>query len=163
MSSSDSATPRDSVLLVGHCGPDAWMLRSMVQRTLPDARVEVINSQRELNAVADRSRVWLVNRVLDGHFDADGGLDLIERAFTSQRYGVVRQPDAASAADQPSDDGSDAAIALMLISDFPDAQRDAEQRGALPGFGKSAVNADRARERLLQAWGMVTESAARSS
>ena len=146
---------RDTVLLVGHCGPDAWMLRSMVQRVLPEVRVQVVNTVRELDEHAQRSKVWLVNRVLDGHFDADTGVELIERTIGSDRFGsVVTAP-----ADVEEPDAEDAAgaggIALMLISDYPDAQRAARDVGAFPGFGKSAVNSERAMQRLRRAFGLA--------
>lgn len=152
-SNAGTTTTRDTVLLVGHCGPDAWMLRSMVQRVLPGAHVQVVNSARELQHYADRSRLWLVNRVLDGHFDADGGVDLIERTVRSQQFGNAidaRRTDFAAAGMDAS--AQNEGIALMLISDYPDAQRAATEAGAFPGFGKSAVNSERARERLQQAF-----------
>lgn len=103
------------ILLVGHCGPDTFMLRNAVQRFVPGAEVDVIASDAELEGAMRQADLLLVNRVLDGRFDAGMGVDLIERV-RGQR------PDGPAA---------------ILVSNFADAQRAAEEAGAMPGFGKN--------------------------
>ncbi len=116
------------VLLVGHCGPDSWMLKSMIARTLPDHRVELVNDEESLNrAIADGASLLLVNRVLDGRFAQESGIDLIRSR--------------AAAGGPP----------MLLISNYEDAQAEAEAAGARPGFGKAALNRPEAADRLRAA------------
>ncbi len=117
------------VMLVGHCGPDAIMLKTVVQRTLPDANVELINDHDALDASLAGDVVLLVNRELDGDFrTGTGGIDLI-RHLTE------------SATTAP----------MLLVSNFEDAQAEAEAAGAMPGFGKSDLYHDDTAQRLKDA------------
>lgn len=125
--------PRVRVALVGHCGPDQWALRSAVNSALPGAEFLTINDEKTLsNSLADID-IALINRVLDGRFESDSGISLIGRV-------------AAAASPRP---------ALMLISNFADAQQQAEAAGAIPGFGKTNANSDTARQRLQHAAGVT--------
>lgn len=109
-------------LAVGHCGPDSWMLRTAVQRVVEGAEVEAIAEEDDLHArlaSADRRpTVLMVNRSLDGLFDAVDGIELI-RAFH----------------------GPDVRHVSMLVSNLDDAQARAEAAGAIEGFGKTDLNA----------------------
>lgn len=125
--------PRVRVALVGHCGPDQWALRSAVSSALPGAEFVSINDEGSLRSGLHEFDLALVNRVLDGRFEGDSGIGLIGR-FSGQ---PTTRP------------------AMLLISNFPDAQREAEAAGASPGFGKSNANTDTARQRLRQAAGVV--------
>ena len=58
----------------------------------------------------------LVNRVLDG--DGSSGLDVVDRI---------------------KGDAALRAVPVMLVSNYPDSQRQAVEKGALPGFGKGAL------------------------
>jgi two-component system chemotaxis response regulator CheY len=71
-----------------------------------------------------------VNRVSD--LDGSPGLDLIRT--------LKADPELAG-------------FPVMLVSDLARAQTDAEAEGALPGFGKSDLNTDLARDRLTQVLG----------
>lgn len=117
-----------AIALVGHCGPDSFALRSFVSSTLRGSRVEFVNNQRELESRRGEFHAALVNRVLDGSFTTESGIELI------RILGAL-------------DDGP----ALMLITNFPEAAAEAEAAGAVPGFGKAELNTDRARERLRAA------------
>lgn len=125
--------PRVRVALVGHCGPDQWALRSAVGSALPGAEFVSINDEQTLQSSLGALDLALVNRVLDGRFPSESGIELIGR-FASKA-----QP-------RP---------ALLLISNFPDAQRDAEAAGAAPGFGKADANTETARSRLRNAAGAI--------
>ena len=57
-----------NVVLVGHCTPDAFMLKGMVDRVLPGAAVHSINDDESLSDHYGEESVWLVNRILDGAF-----------------------------------------------------------------------------------------------
>jgi hypothetical protein len=74
------------------------------------------NDDAALGTYTRPDALLLINRVLDGRFDAGTGVDLIEQL-------AGRQP----------------APKLMLISNYPDAQARAVEAGALPGFGKSEL------------------------
>lgn len=107
--------------LVGHCGPDASMLRSAIRRAVPAATFAEAHDDAALARHRGDGSVWLVNRALDGDFDVADGVALIAR-----ERGAVRS---------------------ALVSNFPEAQQAAEAAGAMPGFGKSALNsADTARK-----------------
>jgi two-component system, chemotaxis family, chemotaxis protein CheY len=114
------------VLSVGQCGPDhgsiSWSLRNEhgAEVSSADTPSEALELLR-----SGTYQLVLVNRV----FDADGssGLELIRAIKT---------------------DPALSGVPVMLVSNFPDAQREAEAIGALPGFGKAQITASATRERL---------------
>lgn len=116
------------VLLVGHCGPDAFFMRSTVGRFVPGAEVRMVNDQSALDVALPDADLLLVNRVLDGKFDASGGIDMIGQLS----IGSTPPP-------------------MMLVSNYADAQEQAEAAGALPGFGKSELGKPQTRERIESA------------
>jgi hypothetical protein len=116
-----------SVLLVGHCGPDSYALKSAVGRFLPGAAVEFVHDQPTLERKLPSADLVLINRVLDGGFASETALDVIAALAPGAR------------------------ARFLLISNYPEAQAAAVQAGALPGFGKAEMNAPTAKERLLAA------------
>lgn len=118
------------VVLVGHCGPDSFALRSAIRSALPGAQVEFANDTETLEAELDRADLLLINRVLDGRFADRAGVELIQSLSSRQRP------------------------VTMLISNFPDAQQAAEAAGAAPGFGKAEMYAEETRRRLREALGI---------
>ena len=116
-----------SVLLVGHCGPDSYALKSAVGRFVPGANVEFVHDQRTLEKKLSSADLVLVNRVLDGAFSEEGGVELIGALAPASK------------------------ARFLLISNYPEAQVAAVQAGAAPGFGKAEMNAPAAKERLLGA------------
>jgi CheY-like chemotaxis protein len=115
------------VALVGHCGPDAYALRAAVRSALPGSDVQMISDASALEAYLEGADVLLVNRVLDGDFEDASGIDLIRR--------LAAKPDTS----RPS---------VMLISNFPEAQAEAAQAGAMPGFGKKQMYSAEMRKHL---------------
>lgn len=115
------------IALVGHCGFDAASLRRFVQRQAPQATVVELHDRAALDQ-AGPDTLLLVNRVLDGDLNAADGVDLIRQ---------VRLRDNAPRA--------------MLISNYEQAQREAEAVGALPGFGKAQIGSAEAARRLQEA------------
>jgi len=109
-------------LLVGHCGPDASMLRSAIRRAVPDAVVELANDEASLDPGRRPGVVWLVNRALDGEFAVPDGVELIRR-------------DAAHAP-------------CALVTNLPDAMAASIEAGGEPGFGKRELNAEATYGRL---------------
>lgn len=122
--------PADSsplVLLVGHCGFDSGGLSTAAERALPDARVERVNSQEALDAKRGEGVVLLVNRVLDGRFDASDGVGLIRK------------------------EAAKGGVKALLVSNFEKSQAEAEEAGGLPGFGKDDVGTPVAVQRIRAA------------
>ena len=103
-------------LLVGHCGPDASLLRSAIRRAVPGATFSEARDDAALASHRGDGSVWLVNRALDGNFAAADGIELIAR-----EAGRVRS---------------------ALVSNFPEAQSAAVAAGAMPGFGKSSLHSE---------------------
>lgn len=118
------------VALVGHCGPDSFMLRSSVRRAIPGADIVSFESDRDVEREAPSADILLVNRLMDGRFEDASGIELIRR---------LRE------------DLGERGPAMILVSNFEDAQREAEKAGAMPGFGKRDLHDDTTRERLLAA------------
>ena len=118
--------PITRIALVGHCGFDSGSLKRFAQVVAPQAEVTRVNDQRALDDVAGPDTLLLINRVLDGAFRVGGsGVDLIR--------------DTAQADEPP---------AMMLISNYEDAQQEAIDAGALRGFGKSHIADTNTTERV---------------
>ncbi|MCH7799483.1 MAG: hypothetical protein IID28_13730 [Planctomycetes bacterium] len=107
---------RPTFVLVGHCWADRIGLKSAVKRAVRGARVERADTMAALQKHLDGGAVFLVNRVLGGGFRTGNGVELIQDLA---RDGVTP--------------------AMILISNYADAQAEAEAAGALPGFGKSQL------------------------
>ena len=119
-----------TVVLVGHCFPDRFMIKSAIKRAVPGSSLETVNDEKGLEPFQNGSTVLLVNRELDGTFDTDSGIELIERVMQ----------------------GDDPPVTI-LISNYEDAQTHAEAAGANPGFGKSDLYEARTVEILQMAAG----------
>lgn len=130
-----TAAPRPAarIALVGHCGPDSWMLKGVVERAFPVADVAMVNDAATVQAHAEHADLLLVNRKLDGYFDTGSGLDLIRGLMPLPRRRA----------------------ALMLVSNYADAQAQAEALGAAPGFGKAKAGTPEAAQRMRVAVGRV--------
>ncbi len=117
-----------TVVLVGHCGPDMFMLKTAVGRALPGASIVFVNDVDALGEYRTPEALLLVNRELDGRFHSQSGIDLISE--------IAQQEDGPLA---------------MLISDLEDAQSEAVAAGAKPGFGKSQLYDKSTTQRLREA------------
>jgi len=117
------------IALVGHCGPDAFALQSAVMGFVPGAVLHRLNSKAELDAKMGDLSLLLVNRVLDGGFDSDSGIELIR--------GLGQ--------------GSPTA---MLISNFAESLEESVGAGAVMGFGKSGMRSAAAEAALKRALGI---------
>jgi hypothetical protein len=121
------AGDRSVVVLIGHCGPDAWAIRSAIRNALRDVEFrDVTDVERLAEAMIDAD-LLLVNRVLDGSFRDTSGVELI-RALAD----------------------AGGAPPMMLVSNYEDAQAEAVAAGARPGFGKTQLYDARTRE-LIEA------------
>src|SRR5690349_20866678 len=105
--------PAPRILLVGHCTPDAYAIRSALGNMVPEAKVEFAGGEAALDEELGKAGLLLVNRELDGDYTADDGISLIGRLAPKAR-----------------------GTTFMLVSNLPDAQAAAVKAGAAPGFGK---------------------------
>ncbi|WP_435008419.1 response regulator [Tundrisphaera lichenicola] len=103
------------ILNVGQCGYDHGSISRHLSKSY-GAEVASADSKGQAMASlrAGEFDLVLVNRVLD--FDGSSGLDLIRA--------IKADPDLAG-------------VPVMLVSNYPEAQAEAQSLGALPGFGKS--------------------------
>lgn len=122
MSTQDQIT----IALVGHCGPDAFALQSAVMGAVPGASITRINSGAELVGQMGDLSLLLVNRVLDGAFDDESGIELIRQL-------------------------GEGAPKAMLISNYPEALQESLAAGAVMGFGKKAMRSPEAEQALRDA------------
>src|SRR4051812_47044334 len=108
------------VVLVGHCGVDAPRLEKEVSQCLGKAEVITVKNEDALeDAIEDGADLLLFNRELPFGFEESEGLDVMREIRD-------RHPN----------------LKMMLVSDRKDAQGEAEDLGALPGFGKSQLGSD---------------------
>ncbi len=105
------------VLSVGQCGADHYGISSALEQAF-GAEVEEASTQAEALRLLRREpfALVLVNRVFDA--DGDSGVELIRRVKADE---ALR------------------ATPVLLVSNYADAQREAEAAGAEPGFGKAAL------------------------
>jgi two-component system chemotaxis response regulator CheY len=118
------------VLSLGQCAADHYSISRLLREQL-GAEVVAVDTPREALDELRRQpfALVLVNRALNF---GGSGLEFIGRLKADPALGRVP---------------------VMLVSNFEDAQRQAEARGALPGFGKSALNSPTTRERLASVLG----------
>ena len=127
--SSNVVKPDLRVTLVGHCGPDASFLRMAVSTALPGALVSLADTDRELaTAIESGSDLLLFNRVLEIGFTNRDGVDLLIQVKQAH-------PD----------------LRVMMVSNFPDTQQQAEAAGAEPGFGKREIGSTKVTQCLQKA------------
>jgi hypothetical protein len=125
------------IVLVGHCGPDSSYLRIVVKNAFRDADVYMADDDRELDHAIQRGvDLLLLNRQLEYGFKDHLGVDLIRR-LRAQHAGLK----------------------MMLVSNYADAQADAVEAGALPGFGKREIGSARVSELLRAALSVESTSA----
>jgi two-component system, chemotaxis family, chemotaxis protein CheY len=115
-----------SILSVGQCGFDHTKIARHLEQAFGARVVGVENCEEAISALRrERYDLVLVNRVNDS--DDAPGVDLIRS--------VKAEPGLAG-------------VPMMLVSNYPEAQQEAEALGALPGFGKSDLASEKTRTRL---------------
>ena len=116
------------ILLVGHCGIDGPRLQSEISQFMDEADVLRINSDNDLRRACDEGAdLLLVNREPLG-FEPRLGQELIrelKKEYPDQK--------------------------CILVSDYEDAQQEASQAGALPGFGKADIGSPKFEQTVRQA------------
>jgi CheY-like chemotaxis protein len=116
------------VLNVGQCGFDHGSISSYLADRF-GARVERAENFDDAHEALRRGKfaLVLVNRVLD--LDGSSGLELIQRLKEDPEESLKATP-------------------VMLVSNYPEAQREAVELGAEPGFGKSELQSPATLDRL---------------
>jgi CheY-like chemotaxis protein len=116
------------VLSVGQCMADHGAISRTIQRHLDADVTAAATSAEALDLLRQESfDLVLVNRMIDA--DGSSGLDLVKQLKA---------------------DESLAATPVMLVSNHDDAQREAVEAGALPGFGKASLSQPHMLARLRQ-------------
>jgi hypothetical protein len=116
------------ILIVGHCGVDGPMLEDVMGHVAKGVDAHMVNDMATLEKEADKDTLLLVNRVLEGRFKTHSGIDLIAELAKK-----------------------DNAPKMMLVSNLADAQKQAEQVGAMKGFGKAKAHAKETAELVREA------------
>lgn len=117
------------VLLVGHCAADGGTLRRWLREHFQAAVSDCDTVDDAVARVqAGGLDLVLANRIFE--FSGEEGLELVRRLAGA---------------------GLLAATRIMLISNFPQAQASAVAAGAIAGFGKSELRAERARAAVAAA------------
>jgi CheY-like chemotaxis protein len=115
-----------TVLDVGNCGPDHAAIRSMLSSKFDVRVLQAHGSQDSLKLLASEAiDLVLINRKLDQ--DYSDGLEILKLIKADSRY---------------------ASIPVMLVTNYQEAQEEAVQWGALPGFGKLSLTAEETWSRL---------------
>ncbi len=100
-----------------------------VSGAAPRATVTMADTDAELAAVLETgSDLLLFNRVLEVGFADSDGTALLRKV-------KMQHPEQK----------------VMMVSNYPETQRDAEAAGALPGFGKREIGSDQVKQRLAAA------------
>jgi hypothetical protein len=116
------------ILLVGHCGVDGPRLQSELVSCFDSADVQRVNSDADLKRACDQGAdLLLINREPLG-FSPRLGVDLIQELHS-------QYPDQK----------------LMLVSDYADAQEEAQGAGAIPGIGKGDIGSSKFEETIRRA------------
>jgi two-component system, chemotaxis family, chemotaxis protein CheY len=114
------------ILSVGQCGLDHGGISWTFRQAFGAEVTGVATQAQALDLLAKETfALVLVNRVFDA--DGDSGVDLIRRLKGDE----VRR-----------------ATPVMLVSNYADAQKEAVEAGAEPGFGKSSLGRPEMLERV---------------
>ena len=123
------------ILSLGQCAADTWSIGRLIESELHAEMLTAETFEEAFTALRQGGvDLVLVNRLLN--YNGASGLDFIR---------------------QMKDDEALKDVPVMLVSNYDDAQRQAVQRGALPGFGKSALRAPQTIQRLRDALGATAD------
>jgi CheY-like chemotaxis protein len=109
--------PGRQILSIGHCAADHFRIAQTFKEHFA---AEVVGADNELEAKQileqEKFDLILINRILDA--TGTSGLNVIS---------ALRKEPASQA------------IPIMLVSNYPEAQMEAVERGAVKGFGKASL------------------------
>jgi two-component system chemotaxis response regulator CheY len=122
-----------TVVLVGHCGADGAYLKMTVKKALGDVCVVSVDDGHDFSRTLETAEPDLIlfNRELGYGFDPATGVGVIGKLHQTHPN-----------------------LKMMLVSNYSEAQRDAEAAGALPGFGKRELGTPRVLQVLREAAGV---------
>ena len=122
---------KKKVLDIGQCDFDHSQIKALLESLGCQVLREHTAEQGMLALVMEGADLVLINRIFDR--DGGSGLDLISKIKGSNP--------------------ALAAIPLMLVSNYEEAQKQAVEKGALQGFGKANINATTTKELIKKALG----------
>lgn len=116
------------VLDVGQCNADNYRISELLQKHF-DAQVDRSHSLDEAIKSATNTAydLILINRLLDA--DGSAGMDVLSSLKS---------------------DPASAKIPVMIVSNYQDAQDQAEKNGAMAGFGKANLDSPETLDKLSQ-------------
>ena len=116
------------VLNVGHCSADGAAIKSFLKQHFDVDIVSAATADEAMSSLHNSPfDLVLINRVFDA--DGESGLDLLQDI--KNHAGLSKVP-------------------VILISNLPEAQKKALDRGAAPGFGKQDLGTPKAMDRLAE-------------
>lgn len=117
---------RKRVVDLGNCSYDHGQIRSLIGR-ICDAEVVQTHNLAETVAELEKhpAHLVLINRQLDA--DHSDGIEVLKTLKADARF---------------------ASIPIMIITNYPEFQAQAESAGAEPGFGKRQLQAPETAEKL---------------
>ena len=119
--------PVKQIYLVGHCGSDAFALKLAVEKAADGRDIPVrtaIETDEHVTA-ASSDTLLLINRQLGNMLRRTTGIEFINQMLKRD--------------DPPR---------MMLVTNYDDAQQQAIDAGAFPGFGKSQVHKPETKAKL---------------
>jgi CheY-like chemotaxis protein len=109
--------PGKRVLSIGQCAADHAAIARVFRQHFAAEVVAADSAQEALSALShEEFSLLLVNRILD--VDGSSGIELLKHLKKNHEFSCVP---------------------AMLVSNYEDAQQEAVQAGAAPGFGKAAL------------------------
>jgi CheY-like chemotaxis protein len=128
----ESGKKKLKIVSLGQCGVDHPAIARFCREAVG---AEVVGTETFAQTLAvEGADLILVNRILDA--TGESGIDFI-RQFRA--------------------DPAREATPIVLVSNYADAQREAQALGAAPGFGKSTLNRPESAKALRSALGMMCE------
>ena len=111
-----------TVVLAGHCGPDSSYLKMTVKKAIGDVHIIGADDSQALSIALEKHQVDLIlfNRELGYGFDPATGVEAVRLLHRTHP-----------------------GLKTIVVTNYPDVQRDAEAAGALPGFGKNELGSHR--------------------
>jgi DNA-binding response OmpR family regulator len=114
------------VIDVGNCVPDHAAIRRLIESNF-DAQVAQAHDLKDalLELEREPAALVLVNRKLD--IDYSDGMAIVRHLMSSEQW---------------------SALPVMLISNYPEYQKEAVAAGCAPGFGKQELRSEATLEKL---------------
>jgi DNA-binding NarL/FixJ family response regulator len=121
-----------TVILAGHCGPDSSYLKMTIKKALGDVQIVAADDSQELTRALEKHEPDLIlfNRELGHGFDPGTGVETVRLLHRTHPN-----------------------LKMLVVTNYPDVQSEAEAAGAQPGFGKNELGSHRVLQVLRDAVG----------